>query len=137
MEENKPRRVDFHCGVTGERCVSGRDDDGAASGIQCGEPLGAGAGDWAGLRRLAGLIVKNIRYEQPGVAVNAGEIHLAVGLDCLWRSSLCVNDLALKDINVAIDSKNAAFRTGARRGRKRTAEPLHALAHHAVARGVE
>ncbi len=27
MEENKPRRVDFHCGVTGERCVSGRDDD--------------------------------------------------------------------------------------------------------------
>lgn len=105
MEENKPRRVDFHCGVTGERCVSGRDDDGAASGIQCGEPLGAGAGDWAGHRRLAGLIVKNIRYEQPGVAVNAGEIHLAIGLDCLWRSSLCVNDLALKDINVAIDSK--------------------------------
>ncbi len=137
MEENKPRRVDFHCGVTGERCVSGRDDDGAASGIRCGEPLGAGAGYWAGHRRLAGLIVKNIRYEQPGVAVNAGEIHLAVGLDCLWRSSLCVNDLALKDINVAIDSKNASFRTGARRGRKRAAEPLHALAHHAVARGAE
>ncbi len=84
------------------------------------------------------LSLKNIRYEQPGVAVNAGEIHLAVGLDCLWRSSLCVNDLALKDINVAIDSKkNATLRTGARRGRKRTAEPLHALAHHAVARGVE
>ncbi|EPW1536431.1 autotransporter assembly complex protein TamB [Salmonella enterica subsp. enterica serovar Montevideo] len=51
------------------------------------------------------LSLKNIRYEQPGVAVNADEIHLAVGLDCLWRSSLCVNDLALKDINVAIDSK--------------------------------
>ncbi|EBS1421337.1 autotransporter assembly complex protein TamB [Salmonella enterica subsp. enterica serovar Montevideo] len=51
------------------------------------------------------LSLKNIRYEQPGVAVNAGEIHLAVGLDCLWRSSLCVNDLALKNINVAIDSK--------------------------------
>lgn len=84
------------------------------------------------------LSLKNIRYEQPGVAVNAGEIHLAVGLDCLWRSSLCVNDLALKDINVAIDSKkNATLRTGARRGRKRTAEPLHPLAHHAVARGVE
>lgn len=41
--------------------------------------------------------------------MNAGEIHLAIGLDCLWRSSLCVNDLALKDINVAIDSKNAAL----------------------------
>nr|VUD23559.1 Uncharacterized protein YtfN [Salmonella sp. NCTC 7297] len=84
------------------------------------------------------LSLKNIRYEQPGVAVNAGEVHLAVGLGCLWRSSLCINDLALKDINVAVDQqKNAAFRTGARRGRKRTAEPLHALAYHAVARGAE
>lgn len=39
------------------------------------------------------------------MAVNAGEVHLAVGLNCLWDSSLCVNDLSLKDINVAIDSK--------------------------------
>ncbi|NTZ50508.1 autotransporter assembly complex protein TamB [Citrobacter gillenii] len=51
------------------------------------------------------LSLKNIRYDQPGVAVNAGEVHLAVGLNCLWDSSLCVNDLSLKDINVAIDSK--------------------------------
>ncbi|NDO83003.1 translocation and assembly module TamB [Citrobacter sp. NCU1] len=51
------------------------------------------------------LSLKNIRYEQPGVAVNAGEVHLAVKLDCLWNSSLCVNDLSLKDIRVAIDSK--------------------------------
>ena len=51
------------------------------------------------------LSLKNIRYDQPGVAVNAGEVHLAVGLNCLWNSSLCVNDLALKNINVAIDSK--------------------------------
>lgn len=51
------------------------------------------------------LLLKNIRYDQPGVAVNAGEIHLAVKLGCLWDSSLCVNDLSLKDINVAIDSK--------------------------------
>ena len=51
------------------------------------------------------LSLKNIRYDQPGVAVNAGEIHLAVKLGCLWDSSLCVNDLSLKDINVAIDSK--------------------------------
>ena len=51
------------------------------------------------------LSLKNIRYDQPGVAVNAGEVHLAVGLNCLWNSSLCVNDLSLKDINVAIDSK--------------------------------
>ncbi|HEE0107280.1 TPA: autotransporter assembly complex protein TamB [Citrobacter gillenii] len=51
------------------------------------------------------LSLKNIRYDQPGVAVKAGEVHLAVGLNCLWDSSLCVNDLSLKDINVAIDSK--------------------------------
>ncbi|MGA4622050.1 autotransporter assembly complex protein TamB [Citrobacter meridianamericanus] len=51
------------------------------------------------------LSLKNIRYDQPGVAVNAGEVHLAVGLNCLWNSSLCVNDLSLKNINVAIDSK--------------------------------
>lgn len=51
------------------------------------------------------LSLKNIRYDQPGVAVNAGEVHLAVGLNCLWDSSLCVNELSLKDINVAIDSK--------------------------------
>lgn len=51
------------------------------------------------------LSLKNLRYEQPGVAVNAGEVHLAVKLDCLWNSSLCVNDLSLKDIRVAIDSK--------------------------------
>ncbi len=55
------RRVDFHCGVTlaSTLRVSGRDDDGAASGIQCGEPLGAGAGDLDGSpAAVAGLIVK-------------------------------------------------------------------------------
>ncbi|PDO83649.1 autotransporter assembly complex protein TamB [Kosakonia pseudosacchari] len=51
------------------------------------------------------LTLKNIRFTQPGVAVNAGEVHLAVKLGCLRDSSLCVNDLSLKDINVAIDSK--------------------------------
>ncbi|EIE5008944.1 autotransporter assembly complex protein TamB [Salmonella enterica] len=64
-----------------------------------GLEIGQATGGWRDLS------LKNIRYEQPGVAVHAGEIHLAVGLGCLWHSSLCVNDLALKDINVAIDSK--------------------------------
>ncbi len=50
------------------------------------------------------LTLRNIRYDQPGVAVNAGEIHLAVKLACLRDSSLCVNDLSLKDINVKVDS---------------------------------
>ncbi|MCL6743732.1 autotransporter assembly complex protein TamB [Kosakonia sp. R1.Fl] len=51
------------------------------------------------------LTLKNIRFTQPGVAVNAGEVHLAVKLGCLRDSSLCVNYLSLKDINVVIDSK--------------------------------
>nr|WP_318383234.1 autotransporter assembly complex protein TamB [uncultured Enterobacter sp.] len=51
------------------------------------------------------LTLRNVRYDQPGVAVNAGELHLAVKLGCLRDSSLCVNDLSLKDVNVAIDSK--------------------------------
>ena len=42
--------------------------------------------------------VYDVRYEQPGVAVKAGNLHLAVGLECLWNSSVCINDLALKDI---------------------------------------
>ena len=64
-----------------------------------GLEIGQVSGGWRDLS------LKNIRYDQPGVAVNAGEMHLAVGLECLWDSSLCVNDLSLKNINVAIDSK--------------------------------
>ena len=50
------------------------------------------------------LTLKNVRYTQPGVAVNAGEFHLAVKTECLWSSSLCVDDIGLRDVNVAIDS---------------------------------
>lgn len=63
------------------------------------------------------LSLKNIRYDQPGVAVNAGEVHLAVGLNCLWDSSLCVNDLSLKNINVAIDSKRCRHQRRLKRKR--------------------
>ncbi|OAT20118.1 MULTISPECIES: autotransporter assembly complex protein TamB [Buttiauxella] len=51
------------------------------------------------------LTIKGLRYQQPGVDVNAGEINLAVKLGCLRDSSLCVNNLSLKDIDVVIDSK--------------------------------
>lgn len=55
------------------------------------------------------LLLKNICYEQLGVVVNVGEIYLVVGFDYLWCSSLCVNDLVLKDIYVVIDSKKMLF----------------------------
>ncbi|MBV4413606.1 translocation/assembly module TamB [Enterobacteriaceae bacterium YMB-R22] len=51
------------------------------------------------------LTLKNVTYEQPGVNVQAGELHLAVKLSCLRDTRLCVNDISLSDINVAIDTK--------------------------------
>ena len=51
------------------------------------------------------LSIKGLRYQQPGVNVTAGEINLAVELGCLRDSSLCVNNLSLKDIDVVVDSK--------------------------------
>ncbi|WP_061707751.1 autotransporter assembly complex protein TamB [Pseudenterobacter timonensis] len=67
-----------------------------------GLEIGQVTGGWRDLR------LKNVRYEQPGVAVKAGEFHLAVKLVCLRDSSLCVNDLSLKDLFVTIDSDKMA-----------------------------
>jgi translocation and assembly module TamB len=44
-----------------------------------------------------------MRYEQPGVAVRRSVPSGGQAGCC--DSSLCVNDLSLKDINVAIDSE--------------------------------
>ena len=54
------------------------------------------------------LTLKGVKYEMPGVTVNAGEFHLAVRLSCLRDSAFCINDLSLKDVNVAVDSKQLA-----------------------------
>ncbi|KQN57908.1 MULTISPECIES: translocation/assembly module TamB domain-containing protein [unclassified Erwinia] len=50
------------------------------------------------------LTLKGVKYEMPGVAVSAGEFHLAVQLSCLKNSAFCINDLSLKDVNVVVDS---------------------------------
>lgn len=50
------------------------------------------------------LTLKGVQYEMPGVTVNAGEFHLALQLGCLKNSAFCINDLALKDLNVVVDS---------------------------------
>ncbi|WP_312312082.1 translocation/assembly module TamB domain-containing protein [Atlantibacter sp.] len=63
-----------------------------------GLEIGSVTGGWRD------LTIKNLRYEQPGVNVMAGEAHLAVKLACLRDSSLCVNTLSLRDINVVIDT---------------------------------
>ena len=50
------------------------------------------------------LTIKDLRYEQPGVNVKAGTVHLALDPGCLWDSSLCVNDFSLADADIAIDT---------------------------------
>ena len=54
------------------------------------------------------LTLSGIQFEMPGVSVSAGEFHLAVDLGCLKNSAFCVNDLALKDVSVVVDSKQMA-----------------------------
>ncbi|WP_261642441.1 autotransporter assembly complex protein TamB [Erwinia mallotivora] len=59
-------------------------------------------GGWRDLR------LTGVQYAMPGITVNVGEFHLAVQLGCLRHSAFCVNDLALKDVQVAVDSKKMA-----------------------------
>ncbi len=51
------------------------------------------------------LTLNNVKYEMPGVSVDAGRFHLALDLNCLLHSSVCVNALALQDVSVVVDSK--------------------------------
>ena len=50
------------------------------------------------------LTLKGIKYTMPGVDVQAGELHLALQLSCLKDRSLCVDDISLRDVDVAVDS---------------------------------
>ncbi|QDY43142.1 autotransporter assembly complex protein TamB [Candidatus Pantoea soli] len=51
------------------------------------------------------LTLSGVKYEMPGVSVDAGRFHLALNLNCLLHSAVCVNDLALQDVSVVVDSK--------------------------------
>lgn len=51
------------------------------------------------------LTINSVHVATPGVTVNVGQIHLAANLQCLWRSRLCVSDLALRDIAIAVDTQ--------------------------------
>lgn len=55
------------------------------------------------------FILFDVCYEQSGVVVKVGNLYLVVGFECLWNSSVCINDLVLKDIQVNIDSKKMFF----------------------------
>ncbi|NAS61690.1 translocation and assembly module TamB, partial [Pseudomonas syringae pv. actinidiae] len=40
----------------------------------------------------------------PGVTVQTDNLHLALAPDCLWRSQLCLDDLSLQNLTVAINT---------------------------------
>ncbi|MEG3130753.1 translocation/assembly module TamB domain-containing protein [Pantoea cypripedii] len=54
------------------------------------------------------LTLSGVKYSMPGVSVDAGRFHLALNLNCLLHSSVCVNDIALQDVSVVVDSKQMA-----------------------------
>jgi Uncharacterized protein conserved in bacteria len=68
------------------------------------------------------LTLSGVKYEMPGVSVDAGRFHLALNLNCLLHSSVCVNDIGLQDVSVVVDSKKMAPALHHRR-RKRAVAP--------------
>lgn len=54
------------------------------------------------------LTLKGVKYQMPGVAVNAGQFHLSLDLSCFKRSSLCVNALTAQDVDVVVKTAEMA-----------------------------
>ncbi|AYH49332.1 translocation and assembly module TamB [Dickeya fangzhongdai] len=52
------------------------------------------------------LTLKAVRYQMPGVTVQTDNLHLALAPDCLWRSQLCLDDLSLQNLTVAINTSD-------------------------------
>lgn len=50
------------------------------------------------------LTLRGVGYQAPGITLNAGELHLTLELGYLTRSQICINDIALRDLYVVIDS---------------------------------
>ncbi|PVZ89071.1 translocation and assembly module TamB [Serratia sp. S1B] len=48
------------------------------------------------------LTLKGIKYQMPGVSVNAGQFHLSLDLSCLKHSTLCINALTTQDVDVVV-----------------------------------
>lgn len=54
------------------------------------------------------LTIKGLGYQMAGVSVSGGELHLSLDASCLIHSSVCVNDISLKDVSVVVDSSKMA-----------------------------
>ncbi len=54
------------------------------------------------------LTLKGLQYQMAGVSVSGGELHLSLDAGCLLHSSVCVNDISLRDVSVVVDSSKMA-----------------------------
>ncbi|WP_038905504.1 autotransporter assembly complex protein TamB [Dickeya zeae] len=72
---------------------------GAATRWVPGLEMGAVEGGWRN------LTLNGIRYQSPGVSVQAERLHVSLTPGCLWRSQLCLDDLSLQGLTVAIDTQ--------------------------------
>ncbi|MBX9446213.1 autotransporter assembly complex protein TamB [Dickeya chrysanthemi] len=52
------------------------------------------------------LTLNAIRYQMPGVTVQADSLHLALSPACLWRSQLCLDDLSSQGLTVAVTTQD-------------------------------
>ncbi|MFC0227563.1 autotransporter assembly complex protein TamB [Serratia aquatilis] len=48
------------------------------------------------------LTLKGVKYQMPGVSVNAEQFHLSLDLSCLRHSALCINALTAQDVDVVV-----------------------------------
>lgn len=51
------------------------------------------------------LTLHDVRYEMPGVFVNAATLHLSVEPKCLTRLALCINDVSLNETQVVVNTR--------------------------------
>ncbi|EMF4672338.1 autotransporter assembly complex protein TamB [Providencia stuartii] len=50
------------------------------------------------------LTLTDVKYQMPGVDVNAGKLHLALRLGCLTNRELCIDDLSTENVVVNVDT---------------------------------
>lgn len=74
------------------------------------------------------LVLQGVRYRMPGVDVQVGRVALGLDLSCLKQSSLCINQLETRDVNVVVNTHQLPPATDAPPsepwGRLHTAYPL-------------
>ncbi len=53
---------------------------------------------------ISNLTLTGVKYQMPGIDVNAGELHLALRLGCLKSRELCIDNLSTDNVMVNVDT---------------------------------